>query len=439
MFSKKELETQREVKLAVRFVDEEAEKRHLDLYVRPTMTLAQFREQLAKETGTARAEWIVLSLQGRPLSSSLEQTLQQVYGGASVFGSAVDARVEAPKEEKTSPTKTPSNRKGIVLPAAQATTNNKSSAVAPPTASGMLIIPNHSGYHVLNEDKHDSELQCQICKGVLLDPVVLPCCENTLCRGCLRTDSCPFDRGVVDVAKVKEPLRLVRNMLERVEVQCKDCQRVMKRGLKGELFAKHALEECPVVCVHGCGQSVTRAAMSAHESKCTHRVVPCSAADVGCQYVGARGTLADHERTCQSVLLAPLARRIDVLERKNAALEAFVKRQFPGWKASPASAVQSGQLADRAPGPVALLGAKPGKLVTPVGRPPSTRTAGNSVNNPDCPNCGLPVGKNFARGGGGYRYHRKCAGTTRAVSTTRACRNASNPYHECTPFCALNQ
>ena len=85
-------------------------------------------------------------------------------------------------------------------------------------------------YTILNEEDVDEELQCNICCEPCLDPVVLPCCENMVCRKCLKTADCPFDRQPLP-SLLKEPQRIIRNMLERVKVRCNACEKQIKRGV----------------------------------------------------------------------------------------------------------------------------------------------------------------------------------------------------------------
>jgi hypothetical protein len=162
---------------------------------------------------------------------------------------------------------------------------------------------------------------------------VLPCCENLTCRSCLRDQSYPFDRAPIK-SGLKEPQRVIRNMLERVEVQCLECHMVMKRGLKGEVFQKHVEEDCPVQCVWGCGVMLTRATIAGHESVCSEGIVGCSAADVGCEFECSRGLMGGHEACCVFIKLAKTIRGLKmevqyVRESSSIIERSFLFRNFP--------------------------------------------------------------------------------------------------------------
>lgn len=268
---------QEEVKLGVRFV-KGADKHLVNLSVNPNATLSDLRALLAKETGSLPSA-LCLFLQGRPLTS-FDQTLRQVYGG-STFSATLDARVEERSPEQVS-----------------SSTNVGSPSVA--RAAGDQIA--HPGFDYVNESSVDDELHCKLCRSPCLDPVVLGCCGYMLCRGCgqqLQSPTCPFCRCVLDQSKLHPPQRIIINMLDKVEVKCKVCSAVMRRGVAGEAFNMHVLQDCPFPCRWGCGEVSTRQKVTAHGLLCTHFVVNCAAADVGCQFVCPRREIAGKRETCK--------------------------------------------------------------------------------------------------------------------------------------------
>lgn len=303
-----------EVAITIRFVND-AEKRNIKLFVPPSIKLSELSQQLAKQTGVeieAEGKKIQFSLEGRSLDS-YGMTLQQAYSGA-LFAVILDARVV---EEEVNGKKEEGKKSRVFSRPARAMPPSPLTpqAAASPharEAEANFSVPEHPGSKLVNEDRHDEELQCKICTFPCLDPVVLPCCENLTCRACLRDKSCPFDRA--PIKSLKEPQRIIRNMLERVEVQCLACQLIMKRGLKGEVFQKHVDQDCPLQCIWGCEIMLTRATMAGHEVVCTEVIVACSAADAGCGFLCARGVINDHEASCRSVEFAPFLRRISALE-----------------------------------------------------------------------------------------------------------------------------
>lgn len=317
------------VEITVRFFHG-ADKRSVTLVLSPLSPLWELRRLLAKQTQTDGAEKIRLSLEGRLLTSP-DITVEQAYGGTP-FAVVLDARVEGDAtagEEKSpdhqKPTATAPSSSEVVPKAVSKTVSEL--VVSEPSCIDALALPTlpvHPGCKLVNEEVHDDELQCKICFSPCLDPVVLPCCEKLICRACNKENKCPFDRTELK-GPLTEQLRVICNMLERVQVECKECQVVLKRGLKGELFAKHVETACPVSCIWGCGSPLVRATMAAHEGVCLARVVSCSAADVGCAFESARGLLPQHEQGCRLIEFAPFLRRIDMLEAKVRSLEYYVK------------------------------------------------------------------------------------------------------------------
>jgi hypothetical protein len=290
-----------EVAITIRFVNG-AEKRNVKLFTLPSISLADLSQKLMKESGL-KGEKIQFSLEGRSFDSH-DLTLQKAYGSTS-FAFILDARVvDGVVKEKMEETKK-------VVPVIAASVDLSSLAENESSAS----MPEHPGCKLVNEDSHDEELQCKICTLLCLDPVVLPCCENPICRGCLRDDMCPFDRTQLK-SGLKEPQRIIRNMLERVEVQCLECDMVMKRGVTGDTFTKHVYEACPIVCPYGCRVVISRASLVEHEKICTLQVVACPASDVGCLFKCARAKIGEHACAFQDLahILRSQKAKIEELE-----------------------------------------------------------------------------------------------------------------------------
>ncbi|XP_078496219.1 ligand of Numb protein X 2-like [Lissotriton helveticus] len=103
--------------------------------------------------------------------------------------------------------------------------------------------------HIYNfQDEVDDELTCQICLQPLLQPMDTPC-GHTYCFKCLENfmkeqDFCPMDRKKLSFQHCRKSSLLVRNLLDKLMVDCpfqKDCQQSMQRC---ELHA-HLQHRCP--------------------------------------------------------------------------------------------------------------------------------------------------------------------------------------------------
>ncbi|KAI5105132.1 ligand of numb-protein X 2b, partial [Silurus meridionalis] len=86
------------------------------------------------------------------------------------------------------------------------------------------------------QDEVDDELVCHICLQPLLQPVDTPC-GHTYCLQCLSSflreqDFCPVDRQRVALQQCRSASLLVRNLLDKLTVQCpfhSECQHSMQR------------------------------------------------------------------------------------------------------------------------------------------------------------------------------------------------------------------
>lgn len=70
----------------------------------------------------------------------------------------------------------------------------------------------------------DDEVQCQICTLVLENAIETPC-EHFFCNDCIKDwitfhPVCPVDRLPLTIADLRPPSRLLRNLLDRLEIKC---------------------------------------------------------------------------------------------------------------------------------------------------------------------------------------------------------------------------
>ena len=74
-----------------------------------------------------------------------------------------------------------------------------------------MLVPSSPGGDVAAKRDDDAELalSCPICLELLKSPMMLPCCQQTFCKRCLRqalssTSRCPLCRATIDVKSLKE-------------------------------------------------------------------------------------------------------------------------------------------------------------------------------------------------------------------------------------------
>ncbi|XP_069468654.1 ligand of Numb protein X 2-like [Ambystoma mexicanum] len=108
--------------------------------------------------------------------------------------------------------------------------------------------------HIYNfQEDVDDELSCQICLQPLLQPMDTPC-GHTYCFKCLENfmkeqNFCPMDRKKLSFQYCRKSSLLVRNLLDKLMVDCpfqKECQQSMQRC---ELHA-HLQNRCPAFKKH---------------------------------------------------------------------------------------------------------------------------------------------------------------------------------------------
>eukprot|EP00899_Mesostigma_viride_P014362 jgi/Mesvir1/22927/Mv19443-RA.3 len=154
------------------------------------------------------------------------------------------------------------------------------------------------------------DLVCNICTGVLQDPVEGPC-EHLACRECLdgwlqRSDdkTCPTCRQRLMPDTIKQAHRVVRNQLDAMEVTCdnaaRGCPAVVALGaLRNHLVScGKAIGGCPN---DGCDATVLREDRENHLQACSHRIVPCSRCNASVKHQDKEAHL---RTTCPAVEVA---------------------------------------------------------------------------------------------------------------------------------------
>ncbi|CAF1276658.1 unnamed protein product [Rotaria magnacalcarata] len=118
----------------------------------------------------------------------------------------------------------------------------------------------------------DEEFICSICGGVLQDPLQIPTCEHTFCQACIeewlsQTKICPIDRTPVEINQMKLVPRILKNLLNRLDIRCENegCMTIVKL----EVLTNH-LADCEytknkvIQCENGCGMIISKDNFQAH-------------------------------------------------------------------------------------------------------------------------------------------------------------------------------
>ncbi|XP_071477780.1 uncharacterized protein [Diadema antillarum] len=132
------------------------------------------------------------------------------------------------------------------------------------------------------ETPPDEDLVCCICQCVLDNPLESPC-RHVFCKVCIETwltnrNNCPNCRKRLRVSKLKPVLPIVRNMINRLLIKCENREHGCLNGIKLEMYDKHQqnCDYAPIKCLNtGCGETVLRMNMLAHEQNCKFRLIMC--------------------------------------------------------------------------------------------------------------------------------------------------------------------
>ncbi|CAF1247721.1 unnamed protein product [Rotaria sp. Silwood1] len=118
----------------------------------------------------------------------------------------------------------------------------------------------------------DEELICSICRGVLQDPLQIPSCEHIFCRRCIeewlsQTQICPVDRTPIEMNQLKLVPRILKNLLNRLEIMCENegCTTVVKLDVLASHLADCEYDKNKLIqCKNGCGLIISKANYQNH-------------------------------------------------------------------------------------------------------------------------------------------------------------------------------
>ncbi|XP_074597632.1 E3 ubiquitin-protein ligase NRDP1-like [Brevipalpus obovatus] len=121
----------------------------------------------------------------------------------------------------------------------------------------------------------DEELKCPICCGVLEDPLQGQRCEHAFCRKCINewmrtSETCPVDRNQLQSTQLQPVPRIVRNMLNHLQIKCDFVAEGCREVVCLEDLASHRLDceynpEHPIPCEKDCGAMVPKNQLDKHD------------------------------------------------------------------------------------------------------------------------------------------------------------------------------
>ena len=132
--------------------------------------------------------------------------------------------------------------------------------------------------------KVDRNFICLICSNVLKDPVLCPRNHHCFCRACITKhlenyQRCPTCADELTVETLAEPQRMVRQMLNALNIHCvyidRGCQEIVQLQHLDQHEATCGFT--PAVCTNqGCGATVNQRDLIHHESEvCEFRKLKC--------------------------------------------------------------------------------------------------------------------------------------------------------------------
>ena len=136
--------------------------------------------------------------------------------------------------------------------------------------------------------KVDRNFICLICCNVVKDPVLCPRNHHCFCRGCITKhlenyQRCPTCNDRLTVETLAEPQRMVKQMLNALNIHCVYIDRGCQEILELQLLDSHEAT-CgftPAVCTNqGCGVTLNQRDLIHHESEvCEFRKLKCQSCE----------------------------------------------------------------------------------------------------------------------------------------------------------------
>jgi hypothetical protein len=146
-----------------------------------------------------------------------------------------------------------------------------------------------------------SDLQCQICKGVMKDPVVDECL-HIFGRSCFTkfvtaNRCCPLDKNSIpDISKISECVPF-NGMISKLVVRCQNSSECNWTGKLSEL-SEHSEMNClekQTTCVNNlCSFSTRKRYLQKHYLECPFRVVSCESCSARIIF----SNLSEHDKEC---------------------------------------------------------------------------------------------------------------------------------------------
>lgn len=148
------------------------------------------------------------------------------------------------------------------------------------------------------------DLQCQICLGAAIDPVVTEECGHLFCRDCIvvaldRKKECPVDRQRLTYNDLRKDVRTHRKIM----------------GLATACYNKKS----------GCAWSGPYSDLEKHAERCDYTTVKCPFAPHGCEVTGTRKTLQEHIAGGVAAHMSLLCAAVAKLQEENQALQLEVE------------------------------------------------------------------------------------------------------------------
>ena len=172
----------------------------------------------------------------------------------------------------------------------QNNTRHNSNILPPLVPQPVLKQTNNDG----TDDEEDTKkkqlkkFECALCVEYMENPVG---CGNTSC-----------DSRFCDVCLKKVIVNAAAQTLgNQLEAKCPHCRKVFTaQSIKEDKELKKEMDECTdtVKCQYsGCDTQLSIGIVKLHEATCPYQQLKCRYSDWGCEWIGRRMDLSDHEKS----------------------------------------------------------------------------------------------------------------------------------------------